>query len=96
VEHFAGEAHATRTCPRRHLLRNPDLAAVFELRGDLGEAGLGLEGPEHLTVAAVEALGVVDDGVAYRTRVRREGEFEAAAVVAALQAMKEEGEIDGG
>lgn len=65
---FAGTPHETRTCPRRTLLRNPDVVAVFELRREVGETGLGVDGAGSVTAMAIEALDVVEDGVAFRMK----------------------------
>lgn len=79
MEHFSGTEHATRTCPRRHLLRNPDVAAVFQLRNELGDAGLGVDGADSITATALEALDVVAAGVEFRTRILKESEAHAVA-----------------
>ena len=79
MEHFSGTEYATRTCPRRHLLRNPDVAAVFQLRNELGDAGLGVDGAGSITTTALEALDVVDAGVEFRTRTLKESEAHAVA-----------------
>jgi hypothetical protein len=87
--HFAGTEHETRTCPRRILLRNPDVVGVFDVRRDLGEGGVGPGGAEYLSVMAVDGLAVVDDAVAFRTRTEREQEQIDAAMRAAAQAVRD-------
>jgi hypothetical protein len=82
VATFAGTPHETRTCPRRTLLRNPDVVAVFELRREIGEAGLGVDGADSVTAMAIEALDVVEDGVAFRMKAAAELNAKLAAQAA--------------
>jgi len=91
VAHFEGTPHVTRTCPRRTLLQNPDVVAVFDLRHELGEGGLGVAGAAHVTPAAIEGLAVVDDGVAYRTKTLDEERAISGAMAAAAQAVRDGG-----
>ncbi len=65
--HFEGTQYETNTCPRRHLLRNPDVVAVFELRRHC-DSGVGVDGAQKLTGAAIEGLSVIDEGVAFRAK----------------------------
>ncbi len=65
VTHFAGTEHETSTCPRRHLLRNPDVVPLFALRRSC-DGQVGIEGSRKLTPAALEGLAVIDDAVAWR------------------------------
>lgn len=57
---FAGTRYATDTCPRRHLLRNPDLGDVFTLHRAVGDEPVGLAGLDELSGQAVAALALVD------------------------------------
>lgn len=64
------------------MLRNPDVVAAFQLRNDLGDGGLGVDGAESVTPMALEALDVVEDGVAWRLKDQREIEAREVAAKA--------------
>lgn len=70
MEHFANTEHATRRCPRRHLLDHPDVIPVFALRRAV-EGVDGLRRRKKLSAAAVEGLAVVDDAVDWRAEEAR-------------------------
>jgi hypothetical protein len=74
--HFKGTEHETRKCPRRHLIENADVVPVFALRRDVEHVD-GLRRREVLTTAAIEAIAVVDDGVAHAREAEREREAKA-------------------
>ncbi len=65
MTHFEGTEHETRTCPRRHLLRNPDLVGIFDLRRSC-DGHIGIDGARNLSAAACEGLAIVDDAVGHR------------------------------
>lgn len=60
----AGTRWATDTCPRRHLLRNPDLIGALQLHADLDSVGIGEI--ERLSEQAMQALTLIDDARAHR------------------------------
>lgn len=62
---FRGTDHETDRCPRRHVLDHPFIGDVFQLHrstdgGHVGPGGL------DLTAAALEALDVVNDAMAWK------------------------------
>lgn len=58
---FAGTEHETRTCPRRHLLRHPDVTGPLSLwRACEGKPGI--EALRVLSTHAVDAFAVIDAG----------------------------------
>lgn len=56
----AGTRWASDTCPRRHLIRNPDLVDVLALHR-ITDGKPGLQAVNELTGQALEALAIVDD-----------------------------------
>lgn len=62
---FRGTPYETDTCPRRHLLENPELVDVFRLVRTVGDRP-GIESIEVLTSRAFDALTVVDSSKAWR------------------------------
>ena len=57
---FAGTQYETDTCPRRHLLNNPDLVEAFSLHRAC-DGKPGVEGLKQLSQQAVTALAIIDD-----------------------------------
>lgn len=85
MPHFVGTEYETRTCPRRHLIRNPDVSAIFAVHNDVGDDGIGVDGAARLTPAVVEGLSVVADAIAHRRKDQAEVERIEAAVRNALK-----------
>lgn len=56
-----GTRYQNDVCPRRHLLRNPELSQVLQLHRSIGDEPIGLAGLSDLSNAAVQALAIVDD-----------------------------------
>lgn len=67
---FEGTPWETDTCPRRHLLRYPQIAALQSTwtacEGNLGSSVL------DVSHAAVEAMNLIGSGVRYREEQDRE------------------------
>jgi hypothetical protein len=68
-----GTPYATDTCPRRHLLRNPDLLPVLELH-TLTEGKVGVAGLDDISEQGVRALAVISDARAVRAREEPDGQ----------------------
>lgn len=64
MEHYTGTPHATRTCPRRHLRDNADLAGVLALYRAT-EGRVGVDGGSKLSAHAVDGLAVLGDARAW-------------------------------
>lgn len=76
---FAGSPHETRICPRRHILRNPDVSGALALyRACDGKPGVS--GLREMSTHAVAAFAVIDAGHAAKLKdeMKRRAPTEAA------------------
>jgi hypothetical protein len=58
--YYAGHRNETKVCPRRHLLRNPDVAIAFDLHGQDLRMG-------DVSGLVWDAVAVVRSALRYRT-----------------------------
>lgn len=79
---FAGTEHETRTCPRRHLIDNPDVGGALALwRACDGKPGIAAL--REMSSHTADAFAVIDSGRAARIESderERQNNREAMAV----------------
>lgn len=63
----ADTPYATDTCPRRHLLRNPDLTRLLDLYNQT-EGKVGFAGDSVVSPQTLDAFDIIADAVAARLR----------------------------
>jgi len=74
------------TCPRRHLKRNPDLGAAFDLWAYYDGVPRGsLAALDDVTEAALDALWVIHGAVEYRRKSQEDAEKAKATAMAAAR-----------
>lgn len=77
---FAGTENATRRCPRRHIIDNPDIHTAIQL-WKITEGTVGADSLEKFSPHVFSALSVIEDG---REAKRNSDEKERKAMDAAL------------
>jgi hypothetical protein len=87
--YYSDRPEATDTCPRRHLKRNPDLGAAFDLWAYYDGIPRGsLAAMDALTEPALDALWTIHSAVEYRRKTEEAARKAQEAAQAAARGIR--------